>query len=61
MFNQIDTTENHLCLTVAASGQFCEEWQVVKESTHNYMNTIVLVLILPLFVYWTIRLFLNKK
>jgi len=61
MFNQVDTIENQLCLSESIDGSFCQEWQITKESTHNYMNTIVLVVILPLAIYLTVRLFLNKK
>lgn len=61
MFNQIDTLENHLCVAESVDGMFCAEWEITKESTHNYMNTIVLVVLLPLVIYLTIRLFLKPN
>jgi len=61
MYNQIDTIETHLCVAESLDGSFCQQWEVTKESTHNYMNTIVLLIVLPLAIILTIRLFLFRR
>lgn len=59
MFNQSDTSEIQTCVSESLDGSFCQQWEITRESTYNYMNTIILVVVLPVAIYLTIRLFLK--
>jgi len=59
ILNMTDTIENHLCLSESSNGSFCAEWQISREATHNYLNTLVLVVVLPVAIYLVVRLFLK--